>query len=107
MYSVPSALAAYRALTRLGLAVLTDGGILFQASCSSRISPDAFAAAVTDEADRQGVALVEVACWGHGLDHPVGFPEGSYLKAIQARAMRMPASSCTTSMTCATGVPKE
>jgi len=25
---------------------------------------------------------------GHDLDHPVGFPEGSYLKAVTIRSQR-------------------
>jgi 23S rRNA G2069 N7-methylase RlmK/C1962 C5-methylase RlmI len=32
-----------------------------------------------------GVVLEELATTGHPLDHPIGFDEGAYLKAIVAR----------------------
>ena len=44
------------------------------------ISPE-FVGAVRAGADRSGVGLTEIARTGHDVDHPVGFPEGVYLKA--------------------------
>ena len=52
-----------------------------QASCSSRVSAEAFFSAVLDAADVAGDELIELARTGHDLDHPVTFPEGAYLKA--------------------------
>ena len=52
-----------------------------QASCSSRVDPDGFFGAVLGAADEAGVRLTEIARTGHDLDHPIGFPEGGYLKA--------------------------
>ncbi len=37
-----AAIAAYQRLTRLGLGVLREGGVLVQASCSSRVEAEAF-----------------------------------------------------------------
>ena len=79
------ALAAYGRLTAAGLAVLADGGLLVQASCSSRISADQFAATVVAAADGVGVALHDVDLTGHPIDHPIGFAQGAYLKALFAR----------------------
>ncbi len=82
---VPGALAAYRRLAALGATCLTPGGILVSASCSSRVSADAFFAAVGEGVRATGRALVELERAGHPLDHPVGFPEGAYLKCLFAR----------------------
>ncbi len=82
---VERALAAYVRLARLALDVLTPvGGVLVMASCSSRVTPDAFFDAVTRVARERGHTLGEVLTTGHALDHPVGFPEGAYLKCLFA-----------------------
>ncbi|MET0144280.1 MAG: class I SAM-dependent rRNA methyltransferase [Ilumatobacteraceae bacterium] len=82
---VGAALRAYGRLTKLAVAVVEPGGLLVQASCSSRVPADQFATVVHDAAGRAGRPLVEEARTGHPLDHPVGFPEGAYLKALYAR----------------------
>jgi 23S rRNA (cytosine1962-C5)-methyltransferase len=82
--SVSGALAAYERLTAAGLALTTDSGILVQASCSSRVDADVFFRTVHATARREGVALDEFDRTGHPLDHPIGFPEGAYLKALFA-----------------------
>jgi 23S rRNA (cytosine1962-C5)-methyltransferase len=79
------ALAAYRSLTRLALPLLDRGGLLVQASCSSRVEANAFFSAVHEAARTAGRPLVELARTGHPLDHPVTFPEGAYLKCLFAR----------------------
>jgi 23S rRNA (cytosine1962-C5)-methyltransferase len=83
---VGRALDAYRALTRLGLRVLEPGGRIVLSSCSSRISSPEFVAAAEAEARRVGRPLEVEAVTGHALDHPIGFPEGAYLKAVVATA---------------------
>jgi 23S rRNA (cytosine1962-C5)-methyltransferase len=80
------ALAAYRRLTRLGLAVLAPGGILVQASCSSRVNAPDFFASIHQAAHQAGRVLNEIERSGHALDHPIGFSEGEYLKCLIARA---------------------
>ncbi len=82
--SVERAVSAYKRLTMLGLDVLRPGGLLVQASCSSRVSADEFFAAVHEGASRQHVTLHEIRRTGHALDHPVTFEQGGYLKAIFA-----------------------
>jgi len=82
---VEKALAAYQRLTRLGLAVMNSAGILVQASCSSRVEPELFFGAIHQAASQVGRQLTEIERTGHALDHPVGFPEGKYLKCLFAR----------------------
>jgi 23S rRNA (cytosine1962-C5)-methyltransferase len=78
---VPGAERAYRRLTRSALRVLRKGGTLVQASCSSRVPADRFFDLVATEADDAGRPLRLRSRTGHDIDHPVGFPEGAYLKA--------------------------
>ncbi|PKO22602.1 MAG: class I SAM-dependent rRNA methyltransferase, partial [Chloroflexi bacterium HGW-Chloroflexi-1] len=80
------ALAAYARLTRLGVSVLRPGGVLVQASCSSRVDADAFFQAVNRAAAGVGRPLREIERTGHALDHPVRFREGAYLKCLFATA---------------------
>lgn len=80
-----AALAGYRRLTRLSLPLLRPGGLLVQASCSSRVSANEFYHAVTTEAREAGRPLTELERTGHAPDHPVSFPEGRYLKCLWAR----------------------
>lgn len=82
---VDRALAAYARLTRAALDVVdARGGTLVMASCSSRVTPDAFFAAVTRAATEAGRPLSAISHSGHALDHPIGFPEGEYLKCLFA-----------------------
>jgi 23S rRNA (cytosine1962-C5)-methyltransferase len=81
-----AAISAYERLTRLGLGVLRPGGVLVQASCSSRVEAEAFFNAIHRaawEADRR---LTEIEHTAHALDHPIGYKEGAYLKCLFARA---------------------
>lgn len=78
-------LRAYGKLTELALALVEPGGLLVQASCSSRISADDFYAKVLATAAASSRQLHEVERTGHGVDHPVTFAEGAYLKALFAR----------------------
>lgn len=83
--AIGRALAAYRRLTALALPLVAPGGLLFQASCSSRVGTADFVTAVHAEAAAHGVRLHELARTGQPLDHPVGFPQGAYLKALLVR----------------------
>lgn len=83
---VSVALQAYARLTGLALGVLAKGGLLVQASCSSRVSADAFVETVQRAAARAGRPLRAVTRTGHALDHPIGFPAGAYLKCLYATA---------------------
>ena len=81
---VDAALHAYGRLTESALQLLEPGGTLVQASCSARVTAEQFLGAVTEAATRAGVRLEGVSHTAHAVDHPVGFAQGAYLKAITA-----------------------
>ncbi len=80
---------AYQRLSRLGMELVADGGVLVSASCSFHMERDALLRTALRAAVGTGreVQLVEE---GHqGPDHPVhlAIPETSYLKAFFVRAV--------------------
>lgn len=79
------AIATYQKMTRLGLGLLNTGGVLVQASCSSRVSATDFFDAIHATVQRMGRKIHEIERSGHALDHPVNFPEGAYLKCLFAQ----------------------
>jgi 23S rRNA (cytosine1962-C5)-methyltransferase len=79
--TVGRARAAYAKLTKLAIGLVEDGGILVQASCSSRVTPTDFFDTVTEAAEEHGATFTELRRTGHDVDHPVTFDEGEYLKA--------------------------
>lgn len=81
---IDRALRGYAHLTRLGLAVTRPGGTLVQSSCSSRVDAERFHRVVRDSASAAGITLDEVERTTHPVDHPIGFPEGAYLKTLFA-----------------------
>jgi 23S rRNA (cytosine1962-C5)-methyltransferase len=83
---VAQALSTYRRLTQLSLGVLEPGGTLVQASCSSRVDAETFFGTVHHAAAQVSRPLCEIERTGHGLDHPVAFEEGAYLKCLFAIA---------------------
>ena len=83
---VERAMGAYRRLVKLGLALLRPGGTLVMASCSSRVSADAFFEMVEETARSEKRLLHNIEQTNHALDHPITFPEGSYLKCLFATA---------------------
>jgi 23S rRNA (cytosine1962-C5)-methyltransferase len=82
---IQRAMTAYQRLMRLGLEVLHPGGILVQASCSSRIRAEDFFTALHQAANEVKRPLTEIERTGHPLDHPIGFAEGAYLKCLFAK----------------------
>lgn len=83
---VPTAVSAYRRLTRLGLSVLKPGGTLVFSSCTAQVSAERFFGTVHRAAAEMKRPLRERARTGHPLDHPIRFPEGAYLKCLFAVA---------------------
>lgn len=83
--NVPRALTAYGRLTTQAVRLLRPGGVLVQCSCSSRVTAEQFHTTVARAAAQAGRPLDEIRRTGHDVDHPVTFPEGSYLKAVFAR----------------------
>jgi len=82
---VEGALGAYAALTGRALSLLDSGGLLVQASCSSRVQADDFFGRVHRAVADAGRSLQEEHRTEHPLDHPATFPEGHYLKCLFAR----------------------
>lgn len=83
---VELAIRSYRRLCGLGIDVLVPGGHIVLASCSSRVTRDAFLEAMTEAAIAKGRPLHAPRMVGHALDHPETFPEAAYLKCIYATA---------------------
>lgn len=76
------ALQKYGQLTDLGIQLLHKDGILVMASCSSRVSAEDFFDKVLEKARQSGRPFQEMERHLHDVDHPIGFPEGAYLKCI-------------------------
>lgn len=85
--AVEAALDGYASLNRQALALLKPGGLLATASCSARVSPEAFQDAVKSAAQKAGADLALVEERYQPPDHPVrlAFPEGRYLKFLVLR----------------------
>lgn len=81
---VERALHSYARIIRMGLGVLSTSGLLVAASCSSRVTADRFRAVVEETAREADRSLEILEQTGHPVDHPIGFPEGAYLKCVFA-----------------------
>ncbi len=86
--AVDAAIAGYASLNRQALALLRPGGLVATASCSARVSPEAFFDAVKEGAYNAGVDLALVEERYQPPDHPLKlqFREGRYLKFYVLRA---------------------
>jgi len=82
------AVLAYRRLLEMALRLLTDGGLLFMASCSSRINEESFYQLILRTAEVSGYRLDILARTTHALDHPIRFAEAEYLKAVFAKVRK-------------------
>ena len=82
--SVQRALTAYALLTTKGVKLVRPGGVLVQASCSSRVTADEFHTTISHAAAQAGRPLEEFRRTRHPIDHPVDFLQGHYLKAVFA-----------------------
>ena len=82
---IEGAIRAYKKLTRLGVSILAPKGVLVQASCSSRVDTELFFDTVHLAARQARRPLIEIERSSHALDHPIGFPEGEYLKCLFAK----------------------
>jgi 23S rRNA (cytosine1962-C5)-methyltransferase len=76
------AFRSYQRLFRLAIPLVKKGGILLMASCSSRIKAEEFFALTLSEITQSGRPFEEMERNQHDVDHPIGFPEGAYLKSI-------------------------
>ncbi len=93
--AVEAAVAGYASLNRQALAVLRPGGLLCTASCSARVSPEAFFEAVKEAAFNARVDLALVEERYQPADHPIRlqFREGRYLKFYVLEARGTPRES--------------
>ena len=82
---VPRALAAYRKINGLAVPLVKPGGVLLAASCSARVSSGDFFGVVERVVRRSGRRFKLLDQTFHDIDHPVGFPEGAYLKSVYYR----------------------
>ena len=84
-----AAIDGYASLNRQALSLLRPGGLLATASCSARVSPEAFFGAVKEASFKAGVDLALVEERYQPPDHPIRiqFPEGRYLKFYVFRAV--------------------
>lgn len=83
-----NAVMAYRRLVEMALRLLAKDGVLMMASCSSRFTAAMFFELVERSAAVAGFKLEVISKTGHALDHPVGFAEADYLKALFARVRK-------------------
>jgi len=85
--AVEAALDGYASLNRQALEVVTPGGLLVTASCSARVTPEAFEGVVKEAGFKAGVDLTLVEERYQPADHPIRlqFPEGRYLKLLVLR----------------------
>lgn len=79
---VERALYSYRRLVEAALPLLASNAILLMASCSSRVSADAFFEVVLAVLNQSGRPFQVLERTFHDVDHPIGFAEGAYLKSI-------------------------
>jgi len=79
---VEKALYSYTRLVKLAIPLVQKNGILLMCSCSSRVKADDFFGLIIDTLKQSKRSFIELERTFHDVDHPVGFPEGAYLKSI-------------------------
>jgi 23S rRNA (cytosine1962-C5)-methyltransferase len=76
------AIGAYKKLAALGIQHLEPGGVLLACSCSAHVSAEEFFQAMREAAAQSRCGFEELQTTRHAPDHPAGFKEAEYLKAI-------------------------
>ncbi len=76
---------SYARLARLGTQLVTSGGVLVLASCSSRVLATDFFEICEQNMKAMGAFFKIESKTYHDVDHPVIFPEGAYLKCAYYR----------------------
>ena len=75
----------YAQLAQLGVQLTARGGVLVLASCSSRVTATAFYDINAQTLQKSQRAFSIEQKTQHDIDHPIGFPEGAYLKCAYYR----------------------
>ena len=70
----------YAELAHLGAQLTNRGGVLVLASCSSRVSAQAFFDLNAQTLSSKGFSFNIIEKTTHDIDHPISFLEGAYLK---------------------------
>lgn len=83
------ALKAYTRVNAAALKLSAAGGLYAAASCTGRVTPDAFKTSLAQSARRAQRRFQIIAERGQPLDHPVllSHPEGRYLKFVLGRVL--------------------
>ncbi len=86
---VREGLMGYRNINEFALRLLSSGGILVTASCSTHVSLQDFRYAISESAGRARKTVQILETFTHGIDHPelVAFVEGDYLKCLICRVV--------------------
>jgi 23S rRNA (cytosine1962-C5)-methyltransferase len=79
------AMSTYARLCKLAIYLVAPNGILLMASCSSRIKADVYFELVQRQLMESSRKFKYLEQTFHDVDHPVGFPEGAYLKSVYYR----------------------
>ncbi|MDG1064453.1 MAG: class I SAM-dependent rRNA methyltransferase [Flavobacteriaceae bacterium] len=74
------AIKKYEEIAALGAQLVGPGGWLVLASCSSRVNSEDFYQANNQGFEKSKTRYTLKETHGHDADHPIGFPEGAYLK---------------------------
>lgn len=82
---IDKAIQAYAQLAKLAIPLVAKNGILLLASCSSRVDADTFFETNLNILQQSNRKFTELERTFHDIDHPIGFPEGAYLKAMYVR----------------------
>ena len=75
----------YAQLATLGTQLVSKNGLLVLASCSSRVQSQAFFDINKQTLAKAGRTYKLLLKTEHDVDHPIGFPEGAYLKCAYYR----------------------
>jgi 23S rRNA (cytosine1962-C5)-methyltransferase len=79
------AIRAYNRLAHSAMGCLEPGAILVACSCSAHVTSGEFFEAIRSAGTRSGRRFALLQTTGHAPDHPAGFKEAEYLKAIYLR----------------------
>jgi 23S rRNA (cytosine1962-C5)-methyltransferase len=77
-----NAIRAYERLNSIGIARLSDNGVLVAGSCSAHVLTQEFFDAVRRAALKSGRKFIELKTSQQAPDHPATFKEAAYLKVI-------------------------
>jgi 23S rRNA (cytosine1962-C5)-methyltransferase len=87
--SLPAALRGYKEINLRAMRLLSDGGMLYTASCSFHVGRDLFFGMLEAAAQDSGRRIAIRELRGQPLDHPeiLGIPETGYIKGALLQAV--------------------